>query len=78
MSVRVVARVRPLQQKENDKDVIVQVQEDADSPSTRIRVPNPKNFAENYTFDFNRVYGQHATQQEIFEAEGEALTLHEV
>ena len=37
---------------------------------TLIRIPNPKNEGEQYTFQFNAVYGGEATQQELFEAEG--------
>lgn len=87
MSVRVVARVRPLWKTERELDVIVRpgnVSTDAlkvkkDSPSaeaavkerdTLIRIPNPKNEGEQYTFQFNAVYGGEATQQELFEAEG--------
>lgn len=35
-----------------------------------LKIPNPKNFGEEYSFQFNSVYEQHATQQEIFDAEG--------
>ncbi|GAM36690.1 hypothetical protein TCE0_018f05977 [Talaromyces pinophilus] len=86
MSVRVVARVRPLWKTERELDVIVRpgnVSTDAlkvkkDSPSakaavkerdTLIRIPNPKNEGEQYTFQFNAVYGGETTQQELFEAE---------
>lgn len=88
MSVRVVARVRPLWKTERELDVIVRpgnVSGDAlkvkkDSPSakaavkerdTLIRIPNPKNEGEQYTFQFNAVYGGETTQQELFEAEGQ-------
>ncbi|EED17471.1 kinesin family protein [Talaromyces stipitatus ATCC 10500] len=85
MSVRVVARVRPLWKSERELDVIVRpgnVATDAlkvkDSQSgkvpvkerdTLIRIPNPKNEGEQYTFQFNAVYGGETTQQELFEAE---------
>lgn len=35
-----------------------------------VRIPNPKNEAEEYSFQFNGVYGSEATQQELFDAEG--------
>lgn len=73
MSVRVVARIRPLLKSENEKDAIVEaVGADAGSsvrPST-VKVPNPKNFAEDFTFHFSSVYDQQATQQELFDTEG--------
>lgn len=73
MSVRVVARVRPLLKNEVSKDVIVQVASgpaDSTDDKTIIRIPNPKNEAELYTFQFNRVYDQDATQSQLFDAEG--------
>ena len=75
MSVRVVARIRPLLKSENDIDTIVRTN-DADGASAKsrptiVKVPNPKNFSEEYSFQFNSVYDQDATQQEIFDAEGE-------
>ena len=73
MSVRVVARVRPLLPTENDKDVIVQACDGSDGRTTVVKLPNPKNFSENYTFDFSSVYGELSTQQEVFEAEGKCL-----
>jgi len=73
MSVRVVARIRPLLKKENDRDVIVSSgpagKEEHSSP-TVVRIPNPKNEAELYSFQFNGIYDQEATQQDIFENEG--------
>lgn len=70
MSVRVVARVRPLLNSENEKDQIVTSHEGPDGNPTIVKIPNPKNFAEEYSFQFNSVYEQDATQQEIFDAEG--------
>ncbi|GAB7341085.1 hypothetical protein MBLNU457_7400t1 [Dothideomycetes sp. NU457] len=67
MSVRVVARVRPLLQNELDKDVIVNASTGADSST--VKIPNPRNESENYTFQFNNVYDKNATQQQIFEDE---------
>ncbi|KIX00769.1 uncharacterized protein Z518_09834 [Rhinocladiella mackenziei CBS 650.93] len=69
MSVRVVARIRPLLESENDKDQIVSSHNGPDGKPTVVKIPNPKNFAEEYSFQFNSVYGQDATQQEIFDAE---------
>ena len=64
MSVRVVARIRPLLKSELDKDTIVA----ADGPV--VRIPNPKNESEDFSFQFNSVYGADATQQELFDGEG--------
>lgn len=67
MSVRVVARIRPLLKNENEKDIIVTP---ADS-NTVVRIPNPKKDAELYSFQFSNVFDQAATQAEIFDKEGE-------
>ncbi|KIY03187.1 uncharacterized protein Z520_01654 [Fonsecaea multimorphosa CBS 102226] len=69
MSVRVVARVRPLLKTEIERDQIVTSHNGPDGKPTIVKIPNPKNFAEEYSFQFNSVYEQHATQQEIFDAE---------
>jgi len=72
MSVRVVARIRPLLKKETEKDVIVSAALSLPEPDTNptiVRIPNPKNEAELYSFQFNSVYEQDATQQEIFDNE---------
>ncbi|CAK7241739.1 MAG: hypothetical protein STHCBS139747_003208 [Sporothrix thermara] len=71
MSVRVVARVRPLLPKELDKDVIVRVDTStADGrPPNVIKIPSPKNGAEEFSFTFNSVYDQDTTQEELFNAE---------
>ncbi|CAK7562572.1 MAG: hypothetical protein SEPTF4163_000420 [Sporothrix epigloea] len=71
MSVRVVARVRPLLPKELDKDVIVRVNPTAESggPHNVVRIPNPKNEAEEFSFTFNGVYGQATSQEQLFNAE---------
>ncbi|KAH9212976.1 P-loop containing nucleoside triphosphate hydrolase protein [Leptodontidium sp. 2 PMI_412] len=60
MSVRVVARVRPLLPKELDKDTIVRVE------SNILKLPNPKNEAEEFSFTFNSVYDMGTTQEELF------------
>ena len=78
MSVRVVARVRPLLNSENETDSIVRTDSaDYSSSNSRpnlIKIPNPKNFSEEFSFQFNSVYNQDATQQEIFDAEGMLAT----
>lgn len=70
MSVRVVARVRPLLKSELEKDQIVTSHAVTDGGPTIVKIPNPKNFAEEFSFQFNSVYEQESTQQELFEAEG--------
>jgi hypothetical protein len=71
MSVRVVARVRPLLEKELDKDVIVRADRvDEGKPLTIVKIPSPKNGAEEFSFAFNGVYDQSTTQEELFTAEG--------
>lgn len=90
MSVRVVARVRPLIKSERDVDIILHTgskhtlpnkaeRESSQATSklaalrdrdTIVRIPNPKNENEEYSFQFNAVYDANVTQQELFEAEG--------
>jgi hypothetical protein len=71
MSVRVVARIRPLLEKELDKDVIVRADRVEDGRSlTMVKIPNPKNEAEEFSFAFNSVYPQGTAQEELFTAEG--------
>lgn len=76
MSVRVVARVRPLLKSELDKDVIVTVDitEEGRAPNV-VKIPSPKNAAEEFTFAFNSVYDQQTSQEELFSAEGACLDL---
>ncbi|ERS94900.1 kinesin family member 22 [Sporothrix schenckii 1099-18] len=70
MSVRVVARVRPLLPKELDKDVIVRVDSTEDGrPPNVVKIPSPKNEAEEFAFTFNGVYDQATTQEELFNEE---------
>jgi hypothetical protein len=72
MSVRVVARIRPLLKSENEVDIIVGTAgADEKARPNVVKVPNPKNFSEQFSFQFNSVYGEDTTQQEIFDAEGE-------
>lgn len=73
MSVRVVARIRPLLEKElnNSSNIIVRGDSAEDGkPMTLVKIPNPKNEAEEFSFAFNSVYDQTATQEELFTAEG--------
>lgn len=70
MSVRVVARIRPLLKQELDKDTIVTAETlEGESAPTVIRLPSPKNDAESFSFQFSSVYEQEATQQQLFDAE---------
>lgn len=67
MSVRVVARIRPLLGSELDKDVIVRGETSQDGkPLNIVRIPNPKNEAEEFSFTFNGVYDMGTTQEELF------------
>ncbi|KAA6411374.1 MAG: Kinesin family [Lasallia pustulata] len=71
-SVRVVARVRPLLKSELAKDNIITTSS-SDSEGLNkaniVRIPNPKNAGEDFSFQFNSVYDQEATQQDIFDNE---------
>ncbi|KAJ6017291.1 hypothetical protein N7451_000670 [Penicillium sp. IBT 35674x] len=87
MSVRVVARVRPLLKAERELDVIlrtgassapVDLKQSANGDrklaalrdrDNVVRIPNPKNEGEEYTFQFNAVYDADVAQQELFDAE---------
>ncbi|EOO00611.1 putative kinesin heavy chain protein [Phaeoacremonium minimum UCRPA7] len=71
MSVRVVARIRPLLNSELDKDTIVSADSTEDGRhATLVKIPNPKNEAEEFSFAFNSVYDQETSQEELFNAEG--------
>ena len=71
MSVRVVARIRPLLKNELGKDVIVTSSGNDDGKQPNIvKIPNPKNEAEEFSFAFNNVYDQPTPQDELFTAEG--------
>ena len=63
MSVRVIARIRPLLKSELEKDTIIT------SHGSVVKIPNPKNAGEEFSFQFNSVYGPEAGQQEVFEGE---------
>lgn len=70
MSVRVVARIRPLLNSELDKDTIVSADSTEDGRhATLVKIPNPKNEAEEFSFAFNSVYDQETSQEELFNAE---------
>ncbi|KAF7876621.1 hypothetical protein EAF04_001707 [Stromatinia cepivora] len=67
MSVRVVARIRPLLPKELDKDTIVRAESNQDSKTFNVvRIPNPKNESEEFSFTFNGVYDMGTSQEELF------------
>ena len=71
MSVRVVARIRPLLEKELDKDIIVRADSvDPSKPNTIVKIPNPKNEVEEVSFAFNGVYDRSTTQEQLFTSEG--------
>jgi hypothetical protein len=76
MSVRVVARIRPLLKNEIDKDIIVTAAPASSGTAQLVRIPNPKQPAELYSFQFNSVYEQQTTQQELFDNEGMSLLLN--
>ncbi|KAG5928723.1 hypothetical protein E4U42_000087 [Claviceps africana] len=70
MSVRVVARIRPLLEKELDKDIIVRPDcVEAGKPNTIIKIPSPKNGAEEFSFAFNAVYDQSTSQETLYTSE---------
>ncbi|WPH00510.1 Hypothetical protein R9X50_00333900 [Acrodontium crateriforme] len=73
MSVRVVARIRPLLKAEMQRDIIVDAANtagDAKDAKTIVRIPNPKKESEAFSFQFNSVYDSEATQAQLFDAEG--------
>jgi hypothetical protein len=67
----VVARIRPLLDKELDKDTIVRAESSQDGmPMNIVKIPNPKNFSEEFSFTFNGVYDMGTSQEELFTKEG--------
>lgn len=70
MSVRVVARVRPLLKSEIEKDVILETSGDNAASKTSVKIPNPKCPSEGYSFQFNSVYDRDTTQAQLFDNEG--------
>jgi hypothetical protein len=76
MSVRVVARIRPLLKQELDKDTIVTAETlDGETTLSVVRIPSQKNDAD-FSFQFSSVYEQDATQQQLFDAESEFVMRH--
>jgi hypothetical protein len=76
MSVRVVARIRPLLKNEREQDTIVSAEAiDGASVPAIVRIPSPKNDAESFSFQFSSVYEQDATQQQLFDAESASTQL---
>jgi hypothetical protein len=39
-------------------------------PMNIVKIPNPKNFSEEFSFTFNGVYDMGTTQEELFTKEG--------
>lgn len=77
MSVRVVARIRPLLDDELERDVIVRAEsKDGSKKTSVVKIPNPKNEAEEFSFAFNGVYDQDTAQEELFTAEGATASDH--
>lgn len=77
MSVRVVARIRPLLDDELERDVIVHADnKDGAKKASVVKIPNPKNESEEFSFTFNAVYDQQTTQEELFSAEGAPTTTY--
>ncbi|KAK4149146.1 P-loop containing nucleoside triphosphate hydrolase protein [Chaetomidium leptoderma] len=69
-TIRTIARIRPLLEKELDKDVIVRADRVEDGkPLTIVKIPSPKNGAEEFSFAFNSVYEQATSQEDLFTAE---------
>lgn len=66
----VVARIRPLLDKELDKDTIVRAESGSDGKLNIVRIPNPKKEEEEFSFTFNGVYDMETTQEELFTNEG--------
>ena len=71
MSIRVVARIRPQQQHELAKDTVIEVasKDGGSGPLDAVKLENPKNPTESFTFGFSSVYDYNATQQLIFDNE---------
>ncbi|KAL8985370.1 MAG: hypothetical protein Q9205_000909 [Flavoplaca limonia] len=70
--IRVVARIRPQQTSELQKDCIVSATGPEGEPSSQptfVRIPSFKNENESFSFQFSSVYDQASTQQAIFDNE---------
>ncbi|EMC95835.1 hypothetical protein BAUCODRAFT_505953 [Baudoinia panamericana UAMH 10762] len=79
MSVRVVARVRPLLKAEHVNESIVSTASapgDTEAKPSIIRIPNPKKESEAFSFHFNSVYDQGTTQAEVFDNEVSPTVKH--
>lgn len=74
MSVRVVARIRPLLKAEAQNDIIVEATAEKEDSKSVVKIPNPKKESEAFSFTFNSVYSHEATQQQLFENEGKDIT----
>jgi len=70
MSVRVVARIRPLLKAEAEKDQILSIHEGSNGKAQIVKIPNPKIQSEEYSFNFAAAYTASCNQQELFDAEG--------
>jgi hypothetical protein len=71
-----VARIRPLLNNELDRDTIVRAESNQDGkPANLVRIPNPKNEVEEFSFTFNSVYDMETTQEELFTNEGASIAL---
>lgn len=75
MTIRVVARIRPAQKHELEKDTILKAASIGNDPPTLIKIRNPKNEQELFTFQFSSVYDEAAEQQTIFDAESMSRSL---
>lgn len=67
-------------ERELEKDIIVHAANNSSSsedgkPYNTVKIPNPKNEAEEFSFAFNGVYEQTTTQETLFSAEGNASPL---
>lgn len=74
--LRVVARIRPPQHKDLDQDIIISTISNGFNASypTDVKIPNPRNEKESFTFSFSSVYDHLKTQQELFENEADSVT----
>ncbi|TQS38906.1 hypothetical protein Golomagni_00577 [Golovinomyces magnicellulatus] len=67
MSIRVVARIRPVFDEESKSQIIVRAESSKGTkPYNIIRIPNPKKEREEFSFTFNAVYDSESTQEELF------------
>ena len=71
MSIRIVARIRPQQQHELLNDIVVEAAaRNGSGPLKKVvKLENPKNPNESFSFSFNSVYDHDSTQQLIFDNE---------